>query len=73
MLGWHHRLNGREFEQTLRDGEGQGSLVCYSAWGSKVSDTTERLDNNSWQGAPTACTASWLSHQSCFFRSSLLC
>ena len=29
MLGWHHRLNGREFEQTLGDGEGQGSLACY--------------------------------------------
>ena len=30
MVGWHHRLNGHEFEQTLRDGEGQGSLACYS-------------------------------------------
>ena len=30
MVGWHHRLKGYEFEQTLRDGEGQGSLVCCS-------------------------------------------
>ena len=41
MVGWHHRLNGHEFEQTLRDNEGQGGLVCYSPWGRKESDTTE--------------------------------
>ena len=29
MAGWHHQLGGREFEQTLGDTEGQGSLVCY--------------------------------------------
>ena len=33
MVGWHHRLNGHEFEQTPGDGEGQGSLVCCSPWG----------------------------------------
>ena len=44
MVGWHHQLNGREFEQTLGDGEGQGSLVCFNPWGSKESDTTERLN-----------------------------
>ena len=33
MVGWHHRLGGHEFEQTHRDGEGQGSLVCCSPWG----------------------------------------
>ena len=43
MVGWHHRFNGHEFEQILGDGEGQGSLVCYSSWGHKESDTTERL------------------------------
>ena len=32
MVGWHHRLNGHEFEQTLGDSEGQGSLVCCSPW-----------------------------------------
>ena len=36
MLGWHHRLNGHEFEQTPGDGEGQGSLACYSPWGCRV-------------------------------------
>ena len=30
MVGWHHRLSGHEFEQSLGDGEGQGSLMCYS-------------------------------------------
>ena len=33
MVGWHHRLSGHEFEQTLGDSEGQGSLVCCSPWG----------------------------------------
>ena len=46
MVGWHHRLNGHEFEQTPGDGEGQGSLVCCSPWGHKESDTSERLNNN---------------------------
>ena len=32
-VGWHHRLNGQEFEQALGDGGGQGSLACYSPWG----------------------------------------
>ena len=38
MVGWHHRLNGHEFEQTLGDGEGQGSLECCSPWGYKELD-----------------------------------
>ena len=42
MVGWHHGLDGHEFEQTHRDGEGQGSLVGYNPWGHKESDTTER-------------------------------
>ena len=41
MAGWHHRLDGREFEQTPGDGEGQGSLVCSSPCGHKELDTTE--------------------------------
>ena len=45
MVGWHHRLNGHEFEQTLRNSEGQGSLVHCSPWGCKESDTTEQLNN----------------------------
>ena len=47
MIGWHYRLNGQEFEQTPRDGEGQGSLVCCSSWGCRESDMTELLNNNS--------------------------
>ena len=41
MVGWHHRLNGREFEQTPGVGDGQGSLARCSPWGCKESDTTE--------------------------------
>ena len=46
MAEWHHRLNGHEFEHTLGDSEGQGSLVCCSPWGCKESDTTEQLTYN---------------------------
>ena len=46
MVGWHHWLNGHEFEQTLGDSEGQRSLMCYSPWDCKKSDTTEWLNNN---------------------------
>ena len=35
MVGWHHKLNGHEFEKTLGDNEGQGSLVRCSPWGSQ--------------------------------------
>ena len=41
MVGWHHRLDAHEFEQTLGDGEKQGSLVCCCSWGRKKSDITE--------------------------------
>ena len=46
MVGWHHQLNGHEFDQTPGDGVGKGSLVSCSPWGRKESDTTERLNNN---------------------------
>ena len=46
MVGWHHRLNGHEFEQALGVGDGQGSLVCCSPWGRTESDMTEQLNNN---------------------------
>ena len=45
MVGWHHWLNGHEFEQAPGDGEGLGSLVCFSPWGHKELDTTEQLNN----------------------------
>ena len=41
MVPWHHQLNRYEFEQTLVDSDGQGSLACCSPWGSKESDTNE--------------------------------
>ena len=41
MVGWHHRLNGHEFEQALGVGDGQGGLACHSPWGRKESDMTE--------------------------------
>ena len=40
MVGWHHRFNGHEFEQTVGDSEGQGSLAFCSPWGHKEVDTT---------------------------------
>ena len=42
MVGWHHRLNGHEFEQALRDSEGQGNLTCCSPWCCKESDATKQ-------------------------------
>ena len=44
IVGWHLRLNGHEFEQSLGVGDGQESLACCSPWGCKESDTTERLN-----------------------------
>ena len=44
MVEWHNRLNGHKFEQALGDGEGQGGLVCCSAWGCKEPDMTEQLN-----------------------------
>ena len=49
MVGWHHCLNGHEFKQTLGAGERQGSLACYSPWGHKEVDTTERLNSNNYR------------------------
>ena len=41
MIGWHHRLDGHEFEQVLGVGDGQGSLECCSLWGCKELDMME--------------------------------
>ena len=46
MVGWHHRLDGHEFEQVPGEGEGQGSLACCSPLGCKESDMTSQLNNN---------------------------
>ena len=45
MAGWHHRLDGHEFEQTLGVNKGQGSLACCIPWGRKELDMTEQLNN----------------------------
>ena len=42
-VGWHHRFNGHEFEQTPGNNEGQGRLACCSPWGHKELDMTEQL------------------------------
>ena len=44
MVGWHHQLNGHEFEQAPGDDEGQGGLACCDSWDREESDTTERLN-----------------------------
>ena len=44
MVGWHHWLNGHEFEQVPGVGDGQGGLVCCSPWGRKGSNTTEQMN-----------------------------
>ena len=51
MVGWHHRLNGQEFEQTQGDSERQGILVCCSPWSLKESDMAKLLNNNNFLGA----------------------
>jgi len=45
MVGWHHQLDGHEFEQAPGDGEGQGSLACCSPWVHKELDMTEQMNN----------------------------
>ena len=52
MVGWHHQFNGHEFEQTLGDSEGQGSLACCRPWGYKESDRTEWLNWTEPLGKP---------------------
>ena len=44
MAGWHHRLDGCEFELTRGGSDGQGGLACCDSWGCKESDTTEQLN-----------------------------
>ena len=58
MAGWHHQLNGNEFEQAPGDGEGQRSLMYCSPWGHKQLDMTERLNNNPRQSIDTVQTLS---------------
>ena len=50
MVGWHHHLDGHEFEQALGVGDGQGSLACCGPWGRKESDTTEQPELTEYIG-----------------------
>ena len=64
MVGWRNQLNGRELEQALWDGEGQGSLLCCSPWGCKESDMTEWVNNhnnNHHQNQNIDCSEVWIS------------
>ena len=62
MVGWHHRLDGHEFEEALGVGDGQGSLVCCNSWGRKELDTTE-----------TELTDLHVIHHSCMSQIGILC
>ena len=57
MVGWHHQLNGHEFEQILGESEGQGSLACCHPWGCKELDMTEQQREKAM--APHFSTVAW--------------
>ena len=52
MVGWHHLLNGHEFEPTPGDSEGQGNLAHYSSWGCKGLDTTQQNNEQNLMPVP---------------------
>jgi len=54
MAGWHHRLEGHEFEWTPGVGDGQRGLVCCNSWGHKESNTTEQLNWTESKLVPTS-------------------
>ena len=64
MVGWHHWLDGHEFEQALGVGGGQGSVACSSLWGCRESDMTEGLN---WTELKAVC----ISYSSSFAQSSV--
>ena len=68
MAGWHHWLNGHEFEQTPGDGEEQGSLVCACTWGRKESGKTKKAA----EGSQPALERPWLSPRLLIHRRDIL-
>ena len=71
MVGWHHQLNGHEFEQALGDGEWQGSLAYCSPWGHRESDTTDQLNYNNPCGGHCSTNHTFQDQISVFFPLSL--
>ena len=65
MVGWHHQLNGHEFEQALGVGDGQGSLACCSPWGGKELDTTGRATGQQQNAPAWMCFLSSLPEYQC--------
>ena len=63
MVGWHHQINGHEFEQTLGDKEGQGSLACGSPWVHQALDTTLATEQQQQQAWNTVGTDTHMVHQ----------
>ena len=61
MAGWHHRLDGHEFEWIPGVGDAQGGLVCCDSWGHKESDSTERLNWNKPSGCIMTTCSFWYS------------
>ena len=62
MVGWHHRLNGHEFEQTPGHSGGQARLVCYSPRGHRESDATEQLNSRSLKKIRRYCMSQLSTH-----------
>ena len=60
MVGWHHQLNGHEFEQTPGNSEEQGNVACCSSWGHKESDRTWQLNSNEWLGFSAFTAGVWI-------------
>ena len=60
MAGWHHRLDGHEFEQAPGVGDGQGGLACCGPWGCRESDTTERLNNENVLDLQCCVNGCWI-------------
>ena len=70
MAGWHHRLDGLEFEWTLGVGDGQGGLACCNSWGPKESDTTEQLN---WSEPVDFRDPQWFLYDASLRISELIC
>ena len=66
MVRQHHCTNVHEFEQTLRDSEEQGSLVCCNPWGHKESDMTQQLNNNNINYLVNGAEANVISMENAF-------